>query len=208
MRLSASRGGAIGLFDRTKKGNRYILTLMDHEAIPLSRVDAKTTCDTLLEIFSRFGVPEEVLTDNGSNFVATVTDCLLDRLQCLHIHTSPYHPKTNGKLERAHATMKNILDKLGCYLPSTLMAMRTAPHSALGMSPYSLLFGRESRTPISAFITQKHQAPQNVLDYLHELYTRLEESQALVEERDVQAKKSKEAYDKGRKNDPGDLVMM
>ena len=217
----------VGPFDRTKKGNRYILTLMDHgtcfmEAIPLSRVDAKTTCDTLLEIFSRFGVPEEVLTDNGSNFVATVTDCLLDRLKCLHIRSSPFHPQTNGKLERAHSTMKKILDKLGCskrnwdlYLPATLMAMRTAPHSALGVSPYSLLFGREARTPISAFreqLTQKHKAPQNVLDYLHELYTRLEESQALVEERDAQAKKkSKEAYDRGKKNDPlkiGDLVMM
>jgi hypothetical protein len=61
-----------------------------------------------------------------SEGVATVTDCLLNKLKCLHIRTSPYHPQSNGKLERAHATMKKILDKLGYtkedYIPATPMA--------------------------------------------------------------------------------------
>lgn len=217
----------VGPFQRTKRGNKYILTMLDHgtcymEAVPLPRVDARTTCDTLLETFSRFRVPEEVLTDNGSNFVADLTTCLLEKLQCLHIRASPYHPQTNGKLERAHATLKKVLDKLGCtqrdwdvYLPATLMAMRTAPHSSLGMSPYSLLFGREARTPISAFreeLTQEIKAPKKVTDYIHELYEKMEQSQTLVGERDKDAKqKSKKIFDRGKKEDKldvGDLVMV
>ena len=137
----------VGPFQRMKRGNKYILTMLDHgtcymKAVPLPRVDARTTCDTLLETFSRFGVPEEVITDNRSNFVADLTTCLLEKLQCLHIRTSPYHPQTNGKLERAHATPRQTglySARLGCLLAGYIDGHdRTAPHSSLGiyMSPY------------------------------------------------------------------------
>jgi len=56
----------------------------------------------------------------------------------------------NGTLERAHGTMKKTLDKLGYstanldeYLAPTLMALRTVPHSALGVTPFHLMFGMQ-----------------------------------------------------------------
>ena len=68
----------VGKLPMTRRGHCYILTIMDcatryMEAVPLRRVDAATTCDALLEVFARFGVPREILSDNGSNFIAGVT---------------------------------------------------------------------------------------------------------------------------------------
>lgn len=56
----------------------YLLTVIDFgtrfvEAIPPKKVDAKSTCQALLHVFACFGVPDTILTDNGSNFVALVT---------------------------------------------------------------------------------------------------------------------------------------
>ena len=64
-----------GLLKRTnlKQGNRYILVLMDYatkwpEAYPMKAVDSESVARTLIDIFAHLGVPDELLTDNGSNF--------------------------------------------------------------------------------------------------------------------------------------------
>ena len=80
----------VGPLQRTPSGNRFILTLMDFgtrfpEAIPLRNTDAKTTCNALMEAFSNFGVPKEILSDNGTNFVAAVTQQLLKELHCVQV---------------------------------------------------------------------------------------------------------------------------
>ena len=64
----------VGPLPRTKRGHKYLLTIMDFgtrypEAIPLKKTDAETVCDKLLEVFSRFGILEELLSDNGTNFL-------------------------------------------------------------------------------------------------------------------------------------------
>lgn len=61
----------VGPLPRTANGYRYILTIMDFasrypEAVPLRRVDTRTVADALIEVFSRYGVPDELLSDNGS----------------------------------------------------------------------------------------------------------------------------------------------
>ena len=99
----------------------------------------------LQQVFARFGIPEEILSDNGSNFVAQLSEQFLN-----HIKTSPFHPQTNGMLERSHQTMKKTLDKLGSSTKNWDEFLAPTPHAALGMSPFQLLFGREARTPVSA----------------------------------------------------------
>ena len=83
------------------------------EAIPLRRVDAKTTCQALLELFARYGIPKEILSDNGGNFIAGLTESLMKLLGTYHIKSSPFHPATNGMLEHSHQVLKKTLDKLG-----------------------------------------------------------------------------------------------
>lgn len=137
-----------------------------------------------MEVFAHFGLPREILSDNGSNFVAGVTEKLMKMLGVKHIKCSPFHPESNGMLERSHQVLKKTLDKLGAsqtnwdeYLPQTLLALRTAPHAALGISPYHLLFGRDARTPVSELrqrMEELEPAPKNVVEYISQLYKELE----------------------------------
>ena len=218
----------VGPLPLTKDGYRYLLTIIDFgtrfvEAIPLKRVDAKTTCQALMQVFACFGVPEEILTDNGGNFTAAVTEELLKHLQCSHITSSPYHPQSNGMVERANGIIKKVLDKIAAgksktrwkeLLPAMLMAVRTAKHTALGVSPYHLLFGREARTPVAALrqtMTDSQPLDSDILTYLDTLYKELADMEELVQERDTKAKANSKAwYDKGAVEDPlqvGDQVL-
>lgn len=218
----------VGPLPTTKDGYKYLLTLVDFgtrfpEAIPLKKVDAKSTCQALMQIFSCFGVPEEILTDNGTNFVAAVTEELLKHLQCTHIKSSPYHPQSNGMVERLNGVLKKTMDKIAGgksgkewkqYLPAVLMALRNTPHTALGVNPYHLMFGREARSPVAALratLTEQHPLPLDVLTYLENLYKEMEEMERVVQREDKKNKDaSKTYYDQRAKEDPlevGDEVL-
>ena len=106
----------VGPFPRTKQGNKYLLTLMDYaskypEAIPLKRVDAKTVVDSLLQVFSQVGIPEEILTDQGSYFMSNLMSELFKLLGVKHLRTAPYHPQMDRMLVRFHGTLKAMLRK-------------------------------------------------------------------------------------------------
>ena len=81
----------------SEEGHRYILTLVDFatrypEAVPLKTIDTETVAAALVNIFSRLGVPEEILSDLGTQFVS---DCMKEVTRLLSIKqitTTPYHP--------------------------------------------------------------------------------------------------------------------
>lgn len=67
----------VGLLPRSKAGNNYILVLCDYatrypEAVPLRSIDAEHVAEECIQIFARVGVPEEILTDQGSNFMSNL----------------------------------------------------------------------------------------------------------------------------------------
>ena len=118
------------------------------EAIPLKQVDALTVADSMVEIFSRIGIPAEILTDQGYVFMGKVTWELCRMLAINHFKTSPYHPQIDGCLERWHGSLKNMLrkceerktewDKILKYF---LFAYRNTPYSNAGFSPFEVVFG-------------------------------------------------------------------
>ena len=68
--------------------------------------------EELVRIFARVGIPEEMLTDQGSNFTSQL---LSEIYQLLHVHpirTSPYHPQTDGLVEPFNKTLKAMLRKV------------------------------------------------------------------------------------------------
>ena len=85
----------------SEDGHRYIFTLLDFltrypEAVPLKNIDTETVAEALVDIFSRLGVPEEILSDLGTQFVS---DCMREVTRLLSIKqltTMPYHPMCNG----------------------------------------------------------------------------------------------------------------
>ena len=145
-----------------EKRIRYILTMIDYatrytEAVALPSIETERVAEALFEMFSRVGIPDEMLTDCGSKFTAEVMR-KVRRLQSLQqLTTTPYHPMCNGLVERFHATMNQML-RIMCaerpndwdkYLPALLFAIREVPQESLGFSPFELLYGRSVRGPMT-----------------------------------------------------------
>ena len=170
----------VGPLQRSHLGNKYVLTLMDYatkypEAIPLKRIDTKTVADALVQVFARLGIPHELLTDQGSNFTSGLMKELLRMLGIKHLKTSPYHPQSDGMVERFNGTLKTMLRK-NCDDPKDCYC--EAPHSTTGFSPFELLYGRHVRGPLDVMREEwvaKTTAPQSVVSYVLEMRDRLDQ---------------------------------
>ncbi len=77
----------------------------------MRNVTARSVMDGLWSIFSTTSIPECVLSDQGSQFCGKVMKQLCEWLGIQKLRTSPYHPETNGAVERMHETKKAILGK-------------------------------------------------------------------------------------------------
>ena len=129
------------------------------EADALPSIETERVAEALVEMFSRVGIPDEMLTDCGSQFTAKVMK-EVSRLLSLHQSTTtPYHPMCNGLVERFHATMKQkqMLRRMCAerpkdwdkHLPALLFAIREVPQESLGFSPFELLYERSVRGPMA-----------------------------------------------------------
>ncbi len=150
----------VGPLPKGKGGCRYLLTYIClatrwPEAVPLRSVTAKAVADGLWEIFSRTSIPEVILTDQGSQFMGRVMKSLCEWLSIERIRTSPYHPQSNGVVERMHGSLKAILGKsvesekdwVG-FVSLALFVLRQMPHADSGHSPFDLVYGFRVRTPL------------------------------------------------------------
>ena len=97
-----------------------------------------------MKVFSRLGMPNEMLSDNGSQFVSGVMKEVARILGVRQLYTTPYHPKANGACERFNGTLKQMLRRM-CqerpadwdrYLPALLFSYCEVPHEATGYSPF------------------------------------------------------------------------
>lgn len=144
----------------SQAGNRYILVAVDMAtrfplAKPLKNVTAQAVADALIEFFSYTGIPDELLCDNGSQFTADLIREMLRLLSVSQLHSTPYHPETNGVVERMNGSLKSMLRKLMAekpsdwdrYLPGALFAYREIPQSSTGYAPFELLYGRVVKGP-------------------------------------------------------------
>ena len=80
------------------------------EAIPLRNIISKTIADALVQYFCRVGIPEEIVSDQASNFVGNLMAQLYNQLGISRIKTSAYHPEANGLVERFNGTLKVTLN--------------------------------------------------------------------------------------------------
>ncbi len=95
----------VGPLEKSSVGHRYILVVSDYatrypEAFPLRTITTPKIILALVQLFSRVGIPEEILTDQGTNFTSRLMRQLNQQLGITAIRTSPYHPQTDGLVER------------------------------------------------------------------------------------------------------------
>ena len=215
---------------RSDKKSRYILTMIDYatrytEAVALPSIETERVAEALVEMFSRVGIPDEMLTDCGSQFTAEVIKEVSRMLSLQQLTTTPYHPMCNGLVERFHATLKQMLRRMCAerpkdwnkYLPALLFAVREVPQESLGFSPFELLYGRNVRGPMAILreLWSDEVNDEQVLStyqYVIELRERLEQTCKLALENLEKVQiKQKTYYDKrarSRKFDVGDKVLL
>ena len=123
------------------------------EVVSMTSTSATRTIEELRTMFSKNGVPEQLVSDNGPQFIADEFSVFMKTSGIKHIRSAPYHPATNGLAERFVQTFKQGLrasnaekKSLSSKLANFLLAYRTAPHSTTGESPALLFMGRNLRT--------------------------------------------------------------
>jgi hypothetical protein len=112
----------------------------------------------LHEIMLHFGSPRNITSDNGQAFVGHTVAWINAALGSVHENTTPYHPQSNGLVERANETFEGVAKCLvgqsswKRLVPFILWIINTTPNASTGVSPYFLMFGRHPRQPIDISI--------------------------------------------------------
>ena len=214
----------------SEQKNRYILTMIDYatrypEAVALPDISTERVAEALVQMFSRVGVPEEMLTDCGSQFTSEVMKEVSRLLSLQQLTTTPYHPMCNGLVEKFNGTLKTMLKRMtnertkdwDKYLPAVLFAIREVPQESLGFSPFELLYGRSIRGPMSIL---RELWSEDISDdqtktsyqYVIDLRNRLEQTCRLAQDNLAKAsKRYKHYYDrraKQRSFKVGDKVLV
>ena len=121
---------------------------------------AKTVAKFLYRGYiSIFGTPARLLSDRGASFTSSAIQEMCKILGIKQLQTTPYHPQTNGLVERSHQTIKCMIRKLGedkkADWPSHLAGIAhayNATHSTVtGYSPHYLMFRCRPRLPVNFF---------------------------------------------------------
>ena len=160
-----------GAFDRvgvdiiqyptSNHGNKYAVVFVDYltkwpEVFAVPDQTAHTTAELLVkQIISRHGVPAELLSDRGANFLSGLIEEVCELMGIHRLNTTAYHPQTDGLVERFNCTLTSMLAKTVAAngadwdekLPYVLFAYRAAAQESSQESPFFLMYGRDPRLP-------------------------------------------------------------
>ena len=139
----------VGPFNPPSSQKAYILVAMDYvtkwvEAIALPRATEESVIKFLFELFVRYGLPREIITEKGAQFTGNKIVSTLKNHHVTHRITSPYHPQANGQVKSTNKVLEAILTKTvathrrdwATRLPEDLWAYRTTWTNTTGHSPY------------------------------------------------------------------------
>lgn len=146
----------LGPYPRSTRGNIGLFIVVDNlSKFPLLKPLRKSSASNIVDylennVFTVFGVPETIVTDNGPQFRSVVFRNLLSRYGITHIFTAVYSPQANAS-ERVNrsviAAIRSYLDKdqknWDRNIGMISAALRCAIHGSIGFSPYYVLFGQQ-----------------------------------------------------------------
>jgi hypothetical protein len=151
----------VGPLPKTPRGNEYAIVAIEHAtrwvvAGAYPTFDAKTTANFIYrKITVNYGCPHELLSDRGPNFMAETLQQYLHLCQMKHSKSTPYHPRTNGMVEKVNGQLQDQImaacggarNEWDLFLDQALLNLRTRVHQTTGFSPFKLMFGVEPKLP-------------------------------------------------------------
>ncbi|XP_064475673.1 uncharacterized protein K02A2.6-like [Ornithodoros turicata] len=139
-------------------GKTYLVVIDAYSKWPevklMRSTKASATIEALEDIFAAQGLPFQLVSDNGPQFISAALKDFLDRLGIKHILTPPYHPKSNGQAENLVRTLKAFLrrQKEGrdgeMEIRHFVLKYRITPHATTGHPPCEMLNKRHYRTEL------------------------------------------------------------
>jgi hypothetical protein len=167
----------VGPLLATEVGNRYIIVAMDYftrwpEARPLKAANSETVATFIYEeIICRFGAPQVLQSDQGTHFVNEVIKQLTAKFKIRHSLSSPYHPQSNGLVERFNKSLCEGLAKVGetihdwdKYVQPVLFAYRVKELRISKKSPYELVYGKEPILPADKPVEKGYSIMERLMD--------------------------------------------
>ncbi|KAL5509164.1 hypothetical protein EMCRGX_G004476 [Ephydatia muelleri] len=139
------------------KSHMFLVVIDAHSKWPevkmMQSTTSQRTIEVLRELFSSYGLPEQVVSDNGPQFVSAEFETFMRNNGIKHIRCAPYHPSSNGLAERFIQTFKKAMlagDREGCDLKyrlcQFLLKYRSSPHTTTDVAPCELFLKRSMRT--------------------------------------------------------------
>ena len=156
----------------------------------MPNIEARTVAKiTVEEIVTRYGVTTYIHSDQGSQFKSALFQEICRSLGIRKTRTTPYHPQSDGMVERFNRTLVTILSGYvnelqsdwDVYIPYVMMAYRSARQETAGYTPNKLMFGRETATPLDI----QYEMPSVIKrlsqnKWVWELLERMEEAHKIV----------------------------
>ena len=155
----------VGPLKKSSKGGRtHLLVAVDKftkwiEAVPITSSIALTTFNFIKSIIFRFGVPHNIIIDNGTNFTAAKFQNFCQELGIKINYASVAHPQSNGQVEKAnglvcggikkrpHAPLEQTVGNWLEELPTVLWSLRTTPNTVTQYTPFFMVYGAEAVLP-------------------------------------------------------------
>nr|AAX96316.1 retrotransposon protein, putative, Ty3-gypsy sub-class [Oryza sativa Japonica Group]ABA91738.1 retrotransposon protein, putative, Ty3-gypsy subclass [Oryza sativa Japonica Group] len=154
----------VGPFKRAVGGYMHLFVAIDKfskwiEAKPVITITADKARYFFINIVHRFGVPNRIITDNGTQFTGGAFKDFCEDFGIKICYATVAHTMSNGQVERANGMIlqgikARVFDRLRPYagkwvnqLSSVLWSLRTTPSRATGQSPFFLVYGAEAMLP-------------------------------------------------------------
>ncbi|RDX96690.1 Tf2-9, partial [Mucuna pruriens] len=141
---------------------KFLMVAVDYftkwvEAEPMATITAERVKHFIWKkIICRFGLPAEIVFDNGTQFASSATTKFCQDLHIRQSFTSVEHPQANGQAETANRVilrglrrrLKEAKERWAKELPQVIWSYHTTPHSTTGETPFRLTYGSDAMIPV------------------------------------------------------------
>ena len=165
-------------------GRQFLILVDAHskwmEVKVVNNATSAVTIDQMCSIFATHGIPEMLVTDNGTVFTSEEFNSFTKQNGIRHVTSAPYHPSSNGLAERAVQTFKSFMKKstsgsIEARVSRFLMHYRITPQTTTGISPAEMMMGRRPRSRLDLLIPNlatKMQHKQQSQKHYHDKRSR------------------------------------